>query len=167
MIDIQQRTLRTFEKYTCTAAAQCVQRGRHVVDHRFDVVAERERLIEHLLVIDLVNLEPVLQHKIVVVDDTAQFFRQLVRVHQVRHAHAAARRLVLIRRANAAAGRADCILAAGLLAALIQRDMIRHDQRCRGADLQARADFHALAFQLANFLLQGCRRKHDAVANEA
>ena len=55
-------------------------------------------------------------------------------MEQVTDAQATARHLVFIGRADAAAGGADGTLASGLLARLIQGDVIRHDQRRGRAD---------------------------------
>ncbi len=92
---------------------------------------------------------------------------QLVRIHQVGHAHAAAGHLVFIGRADAAAGGADGLAAGGDLARLIHGNVVRHDQRRSRADLQARTHLHALCFQLLDFLLQRGGRQHHAVADQA
>src|SRR5262249_17887031 len=40
VVDVEQRALRAFKKYTFAVFAQAMQRGGDVVDHRLDVVAE-------------------------------------------------------------------------------------------------------------------------------
>ncbi|MNV51040.1 hypothetical protein D3C71_1430770 [compost metagenome] len=102
-----------------------------------------------------------------VIQRGAQLFSQQFRVMQVGHADTATCHLVFIRRANAATGGADGLAAGSLLTGLIQRDVVRHDQRrCRG-DLQARTHFNAGRFQLFDFLAQGGRGNHHAIADQA
>lgn len=86
---------------------------------------------------------------------------------QVGDADTAAGNLVFVRRADTAAGGADGLAAGGLLARLIQGDVVRHDQRRGRGDLQARAHFHAGTFQLADFLDQRGRGDHHAIADQA
>ncbi len=86
---------------------------------------------------------------------------------QVGDADAATRHLVFIGRADATAGGADRLAAGGAFARLVQGDVVRHDQRRGRGDLQARTHFHAGGFELGDFLLQGRRRDHHAVADQA
>ncbi len=59
------------------------------------------------------------------------------------------------------------LAAGGLLAGLIQGDVVRHDQRRGRADLEARAHFDAAGLEFADFLLQRAGVQHDAVADQA
>jgi len=56
---------------------------------------------------------------------------------------------------------------AAVLARLVQGDVVRHDQRRRRADLQARTHLDAVALELGDLLLQGRRVQHHAVADQA
>ena len=53
------------------------------------------------------------------------------------------------------------------LARLIERDVMRQDQRARLGDAQALRHVDAGALQLAHLLEQRLRRQHHAVADEA
>ena len=167
VVDVEQRALRAFEQHALALLAQLVKDAGDVGLHRLDVFAEGQRLVERLLEVDRVDAQVLGQHEVVVVERRAQLLGELLGVMQVGDADAAARDLVLVGRADAAAGGADRLAAGGLLAGLIQGDVVRHDQRRGRADLQARAHFHAVAFELADFLLQRGRRQHHAVADQA
>ncbi len=102
-----------------------------------------------------------------VIEGTAQFFRKFLRVAEVGDADAATRDLVFVSRADAATGGTDGALAGGLFAGLIQRDVVRHDDRRGRADLQAAAHFDAVGFEFADLLLQRAWVQHHAVADQA
>jgi hypothetical protein len=167
VVDVEQRALRTLIQDVTTFLAHVVQDGGDVIDHRADELAIGQRVVQHGLEVDRLGLQPLGEDEVVVLDGGLDLLGQLVRVHQVGHAHAAASHFVFVRRANAATGGADGRLAGGDLARLIHSDVVRHDQRRGRADLQARTHFHALRFQLFDFLLQRLRRQHHAVADQA
>ncbi len=147
--------------------AHVVKDRGDVVDHRTQVLAPGERFVEDGLVIDRLGLQPLGQHEVVVLDGGLHLLRQLVRVHEVSHADRTAGDLVLVRRADAATGRADGLRARRHFARLIDGDVVRHDQRRGRRDLQARTHVHALLFQLGDFAHQRGGRQHHAVADQA
>jgi len=139
----------------------------HITLHRLDVLAEGQRFGVDAVEIHRLNAQVLGQHEVVVVQRGAQLFGQLFGVVQVGDADAAARHLVFIGRADAAAGGADGLAAGGLFARLVQGDVVRHDQRRSRGDLQARAHFHAGRFQLFDLFLQRGRGNHHAIADQA
>ncbi len=167
MVDVEQRALRAFIQDVAAVLAHVVQDGGDVVDQRADVLAPGQRVFQHGVVIDRLDLQPLGEDEVVIIDGGLDQRRQLVRVHQVGHAHAAAGDLVLVRRADAATGGADGLAAGGDLARLIDGDVVRHDQRGGRADLEARAHFDAVGLELGDFLDQRLGRQHHAVADQA
>lgn len=167
MVDVQQCALRAFEQHALALLAQVMQDAGHIRLHRLHVLAERQCFVEGLLEIHRFHAQVLGQHEVVVIQRGAQQFFQLRRVMQVGDADTAARHLVFICRADAAAGGADGLAASSLLAGLIQRDVVRHDQRRGRTDLQARTHFHAGRFQLADLLDQRGRGDHHAIADQA
>src|SRR5690606_3492299 len=167
VVDVQQRALRAFEQHAPALLAQVVQDAGDVALHRLDVLAEGQRLVERLLEIDGFGLEVIDQHEVVVVERGAQFLGELIGIVQVRDADAATRDLVLVGRADAAPGGADGGAAGGLLARLVEGDVVRHDDRRRRADLQPRAHVHAGGLQLLDLLAQRARVQYHAVADQA
>ena len=137
MVDVQQRTLRALEQDALAIATQVVKQAGHVVLHRVDVLAEGQRLVQRLLEVDRLGFQVLRQHEVVILHDLAQLLGQLLRIGQVSDANTATRHLVLVGRTDAATGGTDGLAACGLLAGLIECDVVRHDQRRGRADLQA------------------------------
>ena len=167
MIDIEQRTLCAFVEDMVATPACVVEQGRDVIDHRAQVFAVFERLVEHHLIVDAVGLQPLGQDEVVIVDRGADLFRQFGRIHEVGDADAAPGHLVLVGRTDAASGRADRLGPRCLFAGLIHGNVVGHDQRRGRTDLEARADLDALFLELGDFLAQRGRRQHDTVADQA
>jgi hypothetical protein len=89
-------------------------------------------------------------------------------LEQVLQAQRAARDLVLVGRADAAAGGADFLRALRMLARLVERRVIGQDQRAGFRNDEPRHDvLHAGLLELVHFRKQGLRRKHHAVADVA
>jgi hypothetical protein len=134
VIDVEQGALRAFEQHLLALLAQLVQDTRDVALHRLDVVAERDRFVEGLLEIDTFHAQVFGQHEVVVIERGAQLLAQFLRVLEVGDTDATTRDLVFVGRADAAPGGPDGLAASGLLARLIERDVVRHDQGRGGRD---------------------------------
>ena len=115
------------------------QQARHVGHHRLDAIGERQRLVERLLEIDRLGAEVLAQHEVVEVEHLAQLGGEALAVKQVLQADRAARDLVLVGRADAAAGGADLARALGRLARVVERRVVGQDQRTGLAERQPRA----------------------------
>src|SRR5690606_30999374 len=150
VVDVQQRALGAFEHHALALLAQLVADAGDVGLHRLDVLAELQRFLVGGLEVHRLHAQVLGQHEVVVVQRGLELLGQLLGIVQVGDADAAARHLVLVGRADAAAGGADGLAAGGLLAGLIQGDVVRHDQRGGRADLQPAAHFHAGRFQLGD-----------------
>ncbi len=79
----------------------------------------------------------------------------------------AARHLVLVRGPDAAARGADRPIALGGLPRLVDRGVMRQDERARFADLEPRRHVDARGLEHVDFLEQRGRREHDAIADVA
>ena len=133
----------------------------------FKQLAQRQIGLEHLLEIDRRGLKIALQDEVVIVENFAQLRGEAFAMKQVRDAQRAARHLVLVRRSDAAPGRADGFFALRLLARFIERDMRGQDQRTGGTHAQALEYRHPLPDQHFRFLEERLERQHHAVADQA
>jgi hypothetical protein len=79
-------------------------------------------------------LEVILQGEIVILHHGTQLVGKRLAIHQVGHAQASARNLVLIGGADAPTGCTDCLFAARLLSRVIEPDVVGQDKRARFTD---------------------------------
>ena len=128
-----------------------MQHGGDVRDHRRDLARVRERLVARALERHRRDLVVVLEHEVVVTEHALQFLAEAVGVEEVLHAQRAPRDLVLVGRADAAAGGADLLAGGAALARLIERDVEREDERARGRDRKPVAHLHSARFEFADF----------------
>src|SRR5205823_14920637 len=98
-------------------------------DQRRKARREREGLVQGFLKIHFLLVVIVLQDEVMEVEELAQLLGEAPRVEQILEADRAARDLVLVGRADAAPGGADLLLALGRLARMIERRVVRQDQR--------------------------------------
>jgi hypothetical protein len=103
----------------------------------------------------------------VIIEDLGQLLGEALGTHQVLHAQAAARHLVLVGRADATAGGADLVGALGRFARDVQRLVMRHDERAGFRNLDARFGVNTGGLELVEFLDQRIGREDDAVADVA
>lgn len=167
VVDIEQRALRAFEQQIAAVGVDVVETARHVGDHRLQTVGVAQHRVERLLEVDCGGAEVLREHEVVIVEVFAQTLGKRLRIEQVLHAQATARDLVFVGRADAAAGRADLARAAARFAALVDRDVVRQDQRGGFGNEQTFLNVDAGGFELADFLEQRFRRQHDAIADVA
>ncbi|MNS53297.1 hypothetical protein D3C72_860480 [compost metagenome] len=167
VIDVQQGALRTFEKNALAFLLHCVQVARHVLDHRRNSRSQCHGLIAHLAGRHRFGAQVLGQHEVVVIQHFGELLVKQRRVKQVLHAQCATGDLVFVRRADAATGRADLALALARFARLVDGHVIRQDQRADFGNLQARTHVQTGGLKLFDFLEQGFRGQHDAIADEA
>ena len=151
-----------------TAAAHLgLQACAHVLDQRLDTLALREQVVEHPLEIEGLGAEVPAEHEVVEIECLAEARRESIALEQVGNAHGAARHLVLVGRADAAASRADGLVAAGAFTRAVQRLVPRHDDGAGRRYADARANLDALELQRLDLLAQGVQGQHHAVADQA
>ena len=119
-----------------------------------------------MLEIDRRRLKIALQDEVVIIEHFTQLGREALAMKQIGDAQCAARDLVLIRRPNAASGRADRILALRLFTRLVERNVRGKNQRTGGAHAQALEYRNALSDQHFRFLEKRLERQHHPIADE-
>ena len=92
----------------------------------------------------------------------ADFWRQQICDSQPTTGH-----LVLISWPYSTACGSDCLAPERFLSGLIDRNMVRQNNRAQSADVKPGLQLHAYISQLINLVQQGGRRYHDSVADEA
>ena len=136
VVDVEERALRALEHDRLPFPPRLVEEHRHVGHppaHPFPAALE--------IVVDLLPVHRrFLDQPVAGVDVVADGFGERVRVGEVADAHAAARDLVLVGRADAAGGRADLALAAPRFAEQVELAVVRQDEVRLVADDQAVAD---------------------------
>jgi hypothetical protein len=137
-----------------------------VGDHRHDGRGHREQLVAHRREGQRFGLVVVHEHEVVQLEQAFEAGGEAIGVGEVLHAQRAPSDLVLVGRADAAAGRADLDVAERALARLVERDVHGQHERARGRDAQPIAHADAGRFQLADLLQQRRERQHDAVADQ-
>ena len=154
VVDIQHHALRALEQHAAAVGAGIFQHAPALPGKGQDLVADRQQCREHRLRVGLV-LAGGAKPDIVMRRHCLELGAQRVFAGQVAETHGAAGDLVLIGRADAAAGGADLAGAAHRLARMVHRLMQRQDQRRGvGDDQRVRADFGPLATQQGDFLDQ-------------
>ena len=128
------------------AAPQTPPLDRVIDDYLTYLRVERGRMV----VVD--------QQEVVVVHHFADPLASGLRRVEVLHPQRAAADLVLIGGPDAAAGGADLRVAAPCLARLIERYVVRQDQRTGQADAQAASHIHADRFEFFDLTEQRRRR---------
>jgi hypothetical protein len=108
-----------------------------------------------------------LQDEVVEIQHFAELGGEALAMRQVGDAQRAPRHLVLVRRPDAAPGRADRRGALGVLPREVERHVRRNDQRAGRADADPFGDRHAPGDQLVHLSEQRVGGQHDAVADQA
>ena len=165
--DVQQGSLGAFKQDRLTGLVEVVQGAGNVAHHRLDALGVRKGIGQRLLEVDRCLLEVFGQLEIVIGEVFLQLLGQFSGIEEILHADGTTGHLVFIGRADAATGRADLVGALGGFAGMVQRDVVRQDQRAAFGDLQAAAHIDTSGFQLVDFLQQRFGRQHDTVADVA
>jgi hypothetical protein len=111
-------------------------------------------LIERLLEVDRRLPKILLQHEIVEIEYFAELCGEALALEEIGDTQRPTRHLVLVRRSNTAAGRADRIGASRLLSGSIKRDVRRQDERTIGRDTQTIEDGYAAGEKHVRFTQQ-------------
>ena len=165
MVHVQQRALRALEQDALALAALDVEQPPHRLGVGQQLRRQRGEFLQDAAAIDLFQIEPAAQ-RVVMRQQTVDLVRQRVEVGEVHQADGAAADFVFIGRSDAAAGGADRGVGIGGFAQRIELAVQRQDQRDVLGDAQVfRADGDALALQLGDFVEEGLRIEHHAVAD--
>src|SRR5690606_5429641 len=147
--------------------AQVMQTRRYVDHQRLEHIGVGQRLVQGLLEINRLDLVEVLQDEVLVLEQLTQLDGKALGIEQVTDAQAASCHLVFVGRSDTTPGSTDLALGTCRFARLVQRHVIRQDQRTGRADPQTLADRHALFFQLGDLAHQRIGCDHHAVADQA
>ena len=101
---------------------------RHVADERREALGEAGELRPDLLEVERLRVVDSLEPQVLFGERDLDLLPQDLRIEHVLHTDPDARRLVGVRRADAAARRADLQVAEPPLARAVERDVPRHDQ---------------------------------------
>jgi hypothetical protein len=164
VIDVEQRALRALEQHGRAAPPRAMHGEAHVLGEREQARGEALEEGERLLDVRAALAAEVLQLCVRVSGALLDERPQATRVAQVEHAHAAARDLVLVGRADAAPRRADL---AARRALAIHRLVIREDEVRAVADVEPPLDVHAVPHELVDLGEERVRIEDDAVADRA
>jgi hypothetical protein len=162
---IQKRALRALEQDALALAALEVEEPPHRLGIGQEFWRQRGELGQNALAVDLFEVQPAAQ-RVVMRQQPVDLVREGIEVCQIHQADGAAADLVLIGRADAAAGGSDRGDRVRGFAQGIELAMQGQDQRDVFGDAQVfRADRDALAFQLCDFVEKSLRIEHHAVAD--
>ncbi len=166
MIDIEHGALRALEQDAVAALARLVEKLPDGLDVGRDLRRDLAQLRKQLRAVDLIGAHAAEQR---VVMQQQRFDLRIQRggIEQVADADGAARDLVLIGRADAAAGCADLARAARFFAQQVELAVQRQDERgVLGNRQDLRRHLDALPAQSLDLLQQGPGIHHHAVADD-
>ena len=171
MVDVEHGALGTLEQDAAAGALELGQAQPDRLGERQQLGGERQEFRQQLVAVDLLDAEAAAQG-VVVDQQLVDLGRQGVGVGEVADPDGTPCRLVLVGRADAAAGGADLagtLIAAfaGELARPVQLAVQRQDQgRVLGDAQGVGADGDALGAQALDLLEQGPGVDHDTVADQ-
>ena len=168
MIDVQHRALRALEQHLAARGERVVDVARGVGHVRRKPVAQAASVVENLLVIERLFLESRAQIDVLLGQVPFELFREHAVVQQIDEADADPRHLVLVGRADAAAGGADLAGAAQPLPGQVDGLVVGHDEMGEFADLERlRVGQPAARLQGVDLLDEHLGVDHHAVADHA
>ena len=136
MVDVEECALRALEQQRIAPLACLLQQCGDIRHHRTQRIGEGQRVVARLRERHRRGVKILFEHEIVELEDLAQLRCETIGVEKILETDRAARDLVLVRRADAAAGRADFRFAHGALARLIERHVIGKHQGQAGEILR-------------------------------
>ncbi len=167
MVDIQQRTLRTFEHDEIATLTRLVQQIGHINNHTGQDVGNGHHIVQHFLVVNRVNFVEVHQLEVVIFHHFFQFFSKGSFVEQVANAQTATCNFIFVSRANTTTGSTDRFRATRFFTCQIQRNVVVEDQRTGFREQQTFANRDATVFQAFHLFHQRSRRQHNTVTDDA
>ena len=166
MVDVQHHALRAFEQHAAVVGTGLFQHPPALAGKGQDLVTDGQKPVKHRLRVCL-RLAGGTKPDIVMRRHRLELAAKRLFTGKVTKPNSAACHLVLIGRANAAAGGADLAGTAHRLTRMIDSLVKRQDQRGGVGDNKAvRADLGPLAAKLGNFLDQMHRVDDNAVADD-
>ena len=167
MVDVQQRTLRTFEHNEIATLARLVQQIGHINNHTGQNVCNRHDVIQHFLVVNSVSFVEVHQLEVVIFHHFFQFFSEGGFVEEIAHAQTATCHFIFISRADTTTGRTDRFRTTCFLTRDVQCHVIIQDQRAGFGEQQTLTNRDTTVFQTFHLFHQRSGRQHNAVTDDA
>lgn len=167
MVDIQQRTLRTFKHDKIATLTRLVQQIGNINNHRGQDVGDSHHIIQHFLVVNCFNFIEIHQLEVVIFHHFFQFFSEGCFIKQIANTQTATSYFVFISRTDTTTGSTDRFLATRFLTSVIQRNVIIKDQRTSFRQQQALANRDTTIFQSFHFFHQRGRRQNNTVTDDA
>ena len=165
MIDVEQRALGAFEQDALAGALLVVEQVENRLDIGQHLGRHRRQLVIDRLGIDLGQVETAAQ-RVVMGQEPLDLRAERRQIGQIGHADGAAADLVLVGRADAAAGRADLRARIGRFALLVELAVQRQDEAGILGNAQCfRRDRHALGRDALDLGDQRMRVDDDAIAD--
>ena len=144
VVEVEQRSLGALEEHVVAVAERAIDEERRVCHVRAQPLRIALVGVGDLLEVERLDLVHALEPDVLLRDRELDLLAQDLRVEQVLHADPDPRRLVGVRRADAAAGGADLEVAELPLARAVEGDVPRHDQvRVAGEEHEAGGDVAA------------------------
>ncbi|KMO72613.1 hypothetical protein MOBUDSM44075_03956 [Mycolicibacterium obuense] len=164
MVDVEQRALRSLEQHGLTLLECGVEQEAGVGDAMAEALGLGQQVVDHLAGVERLAVVDLDQHLVLEFQCALDLFGQQVRVEHVGDADALPGDLVLVARADTAAGGADLLAACVALHDLVDGHVIGH-QQVRVGRQQQPIGVHAAVFEAAQLGQQHARVDDDAVAD--
>ena len=162
MVEVEQRSLSTFEQHTLFLPQRPVDEERRVGDQRSDAPSVLEQSGDDLVGVERLELVDTLEPHVLLGDRQADLLAQDLRIDEVLNADPDPRRFVRVGRADAASGGSDLQPPEPPLAGAVERDVPRHDEVCVPGD-----EDEAVRAEPARFELVDLRNQDSGVDDAA
>ena len=164
VVDVEQGSLRALEEHGLATVECLVEQQAGVGDAVAEPLATGQHLLDDRVRIECLAVVHLDQHLVLEVQRRLDLLPQDLLVEHVLHPHPDPGELVLVARADAAAGRADLGLAEVTLGNPVDGHVVGHDQVRVGGDQQP-AGVNASAFEAVQLRHQHAGIDDDAVAD--
>ena len=164
VVDVEHRRLGALEQHRLAVVERLVEQQRGVGDQRPQPVGVRQQLLDDRVDVDRAPVVDLGEQLVLHLERRLDLLAQDLLVEEVGDPDADAVDLVGVRRADAAAGRADLVLAEEALGDLVDGRVVRRDHVRVGAHHEA-AHVDAAGDQRVELAEQRLRRDHHAVAD--
>ena len=167
MIDVEHRALRAFKHHRLAVRDGLIQQQGSVGNERRHTIADGAILGEDLVRIQRLAVEQRVRDGVLLAAGVLDMLLQQRLVEQVLHAQAAARHLVFVGGTNAARRGANLHASRRVLRSQLDQPVIGKNHVRAVADEQVAVNVHTGRAQRVDFLHEGERIEHDAVADDA
>src|SRR5690554_3785057 len=137
MVDVEQRALRPFEQQPRTRLGSLAEFVRDVGNHALEFGGYGHDRVTYLAGRHRLCVQILSQHEVVIVERLFEFGLEHGAIVKILHPQRPARDLVFVCRADTPTGGADLAVALARLARLIERNVVRQNERTRSRHAQA------------------------------